>query len=515
MTFYAHSKSGADKEQWQELGAHLDAVATLAAEFAPIAWAAHAHVAGLLHDAGKYQLAFQRYIEADVEASNEGSSGTRVQHAIVGAAHAWGKCVESLPIALAVQAHHGKLKTVSLLEDAVATVGLPLLRDAVRDGLPLGLQEIAVPQLPHGTEDRLYLALATRFLFSALVDADCLDTERWEKREGRPVDSATIAELAAVTEAACVEKSRAALKGTDTALNRMRSEVLQQCMGSAYMTPGTFTLTVPTGGGKTLSGLAFALRHAAENGLKRVIFVAPYTSILEQTVKVFRDVLGESNVIEHHSNIDPDGETDRNRQACENWDAPVIVTTSVQLFETLYAGDKRRCRKLHRVGQSVVFLDEVQTFPEQLLRPIHSALDLLTEQFGASVVHSTATQPRLMLRGRKDELPAQASREIVPDYARHFPVIANRFRMEVLGDVKTPVSIAELAAAVGQHQCVLAIVHRRKEAEELATLLGPECKHLSARMCGEHRTAVLQDVRKRLGREKYVSWSPPTGRGRR
>ncbi len=280
----------------------------------------------------------------------------------------------------------------------------------------------------------------------------------------------------------------------------MRAEVLQQCLAHASLPTGPFTLTVPTGGGKTLSGLAFALRHAERNGLQRVIFVVPYTSILEQTVKVFRDVLGEHNVVEHHSNIDPGEETDRNRQACENWDAPVIVTTSVQLFETLYADDRRRCRKLHRIGRSVIFLDEVQTFPEHLLRPIHSALDLLTMRFGTSVVHSTATQPRLMLRGKKDQRAEQASREIVPDYARHFPVVADRFHIEVLGQVKTPVSLDELAAAVGQHERVLAIVHRRQEAEEVARRLGQKCLHLSARMCAEHRSVVLAEVRQRLDR---------------
>jgi CRISPR-associated endonuclease/helicase Cas3 len=457
-------------------------------------------VAGLWHDAGKYQLAFQRYIEADVEASNEGSDGRRVQHAIVGAAHAWRNGVESLPIALAVQAHHGKLKTVSLLEDAVTNVGVTLLRDAERDGLPRDLLAVAVPQLPLGAKDRLYLALATRFVFSALVDADSLNTEEWDMGKRRQGGPSSVAELAAATEAACVEKSQRAIEQADGPLNRMRAEVLKECLASAQLPPGSFTLTVPTGGGKTLSGLAFALRHAAENGLERVIFVAPYTSILEQTVRVFRNVLGAANVIEHHSNIDPDGETDRNRQACENWDAPVIVTTSVQFFETLYANDKKRCRKLHRIGRSVVFLDEVQTFPEQLLRPIHSALDLLTEQFGASVVHSTATQPGLTMRGKEDRHPKRVSREIVQEYARHFPVIANRFRMEVLGDVNTPVSLDRLAMAIGQHERVLAIVHRRKEAEELARLLGSECLHLSARMCSEHRTAVLANVRQRLDR---------------
>lgn len=500
MTFYAHSRTDSDKSKWQDLRKHLDEVGDLAEQFAPGVWKGHARVAGLWHDAGKYQLAFQRYIEKDVEASNEGVEGRRIQHAIVGAALALRKGMDLLPIALTVQAHHGRLKTASLLEDAIANVGAALLHDAERDGLPQDLLEVAIPQLPPEAEDRLYLAMATRFLFSSLVDADSLNTEEWDEGKARQPDFDSIAALATSVEAACHEKSSSALSKADSALNRMRAEVLQQCLASASLPPGMFTLTVPTGGGKTLSGLAFALRHAAQNGLERVIFVAPYTSILEQTVKVFRDVLGERNVVEHHSNLDPDEETDRNRQACENWDAPVIVTTSVQFFETLYADDKRRCRKLHRIGRSVVFLDEVQTFPEHLLRPIHSALDLLTARFGTSVVHSTATQPRLMLRGKQDAASRQMSREVVPGYAQHFPVIADRFHMEVLGDVKIPVSQDELAAAVGQHERVLAIVHRRREAEELARRLGPDCLHLSARMCAEHRTVVLSEVRWRLER---------------
>lgn len=500
MIFYAHSKPGPNKDRWQELRKHLDEVATLAEQFAPEEWKTHARVAGLWHDAGKYQLRFQRYIENDIEASNEDADGRRIRHAIVGAAHAMRKGMDLLPIALAVQAHHGRLKNVGLLEDAITNVGVALLQDAERDGLPQDLMEIAIPQLPSEAKNPLYLALATRFLFSSLVDADSLNTEAWDKGEARQADFDPIIALATRVEAACQKKSRDTLNRVDSALNRMRAEVLQQCLASASLAPGSFTLTVPTGGGKTLSGLAFALRHAAEKGLRRVIFVAPYTSILEQTVKVFRDVLGERNVVEHHSNINPDEETDRNREACENWDAPVIVTTSVQFFETLYADDKRHCRKLHRIGRSVVFLDEVQTFPEHLLRPIHSALDLLTDRFGASVVHSTATQPRLMLRGKTDQTPVRVSREIVPDYARHFPAIADRFRMEVLGDVNMPVSLDELAAAMTEHERVLCIVHRRNEAEGLARALGPDCLHLSARMCAEHRTAVLAEVRRRLER---------------
>ncbi len=497
--FYAHSRRPGEQGSGQDLREHLDSVATLAEEFAPLEWKAHARLAGLWHDIGKYQSAFQLYIAGNPEASNESVGSNRVQHSIVGASLAWRTGPYSLPVALAVQAHHGRLKTVSLLRDAVENVGKDLLGAAERDGLPADLMRAPVPQLPaEAQRDALYLALATRFVFSALVDADSLDTERWDRGAAREARCSTIAELATRTEVACRERSREALARTDSALNRMRAQVLEQCLASAELARGPFTLTVPTGGGKTLSGLAFALRHAERHGLERVIVVAPYTSILEQMVKVYRETLGAGNVIEHHSNINPDKETDRNRQACENWDAPVIVTTSVQFFETLYSATKSRCRKLHRIGRSVVFLDEVQTFPEQLLKPIHSALDLLAERFGASIVHSTATQPRLALRGKKDLRARQISREIVPGYREHFPVIANRFRMEVLGDIDTPVSMEQLAEEVGKHPQVLAIVHRRKEAEDLARLLGPQCLHLSARMCAEHRTSVLERIRDRL-----------------
>src|ERR1700679_3244436 len=174
MIFYAHSRPNSDRENWQELRTHLNEVAAMAEQFAPDKWKTHARVAGLWHDAGKYQLAFQRYIEKDVEASNEGAEGRRIQHAIVGAAHALRKGMDLLPIALAVQAHHGRLKNAGLLEDAVTNVGVALLHDAEDDGLAQDLMEIAGPQPPPKAEDRLFLALATRFLFSALVDADSL-----------------------------------------------------------------------------------------------------------------------------------------------------------------------------------------------------------------------------------------------------------------------------------------------------------------------------------------------------
>ncbi len=233
--------------------------------------------------------------------------------------------------------------------------------------------------------------------------------------------------------------------------------------------------------------------------MQRVIVVAPYTSILEQTAGVYRDALGEENVIEHHSNLTPAADTDRNRQACENWDAPVIVTTSVQLLESLHAAHKAPCRKLHRIANSVVLLDEVQTFPSDLLLPIHAALKRLVDEFGVTVVHGTATQP-LLTSTRFDSLRGLqlSMQEIIPDPKQHFATVRDRFRLERLGDLAAPLSPEDLASAVLEHKTALAITHTRADAEQLATLIGDECLHLSAAMCAEHRSAVLTEVRRRL-----------------
>ncbi len=259
--FYAHSRRPEEQGSWQDLREHLDSVATLAEEFAPLEWKAHARLAGLWHDVGKYQSAFQRYIASDPEVSNESVGSNRVQHSIVGASLSWKNGPHGWPIALAVQAHHGKLKTVNLLRNAVENVGKDLLGAAKRNGMPPDLMRTPVPKLPAEAQyDALYLALGIRFVFSALVDADSLDTERWDRGEARETRCSTIAELADRTEAACRERSREALTKMDSALNRLRAEVLEQCLASAELAPGLFTLTVPTGGGKTLSGLAVCLQ---------------------------------------------------------------------------------------------------------------------------------------------------------------------------------------------------------------------------------------------------------------
>jgi CRISPR-associated endonuclease/helicase Cas3 len=497
MAVYAHSRPFPEKEGWQELRKHLDEVAALSAEFAPEALKSQAHAAGLWHDAGKYQVAFQRYIGVAPEASNETNpAANSVPHSAAGAALALERFgqddLNGLALALVIEAHHGALKPLRSIAAVVEQRGKMLLSDARKGGLPPALEAIEIGAIPPSH----FFAMAIRMLFSALVDADLLNTEAWDRGESRIPRGEEISVLADRLETACREHCSNA---PPSAVNEMRREVYEACVAQATEPPGCFTLTAPTGGGKTLSGLAFALRHAASHNMRRVIVVAPYTSILEQTAHVYRDILGGTNVVEHHSNLASAQDTDRNRQACENWDAPVIVTTSVQFFESLYAAHKSQCRKLHRVARSVVLLDEVQTFPVGLLQPIHLALKLLVEQFGVTVVHSTATQP--LLAADKSVLPKsvqQPLRQVVPDFARHFEVVRDRFTLHRVGDLQVPLSLEEVVESLREHPTVLAIVHKRKEAQQLAEILGPECLHLSATMCAEHRTAVLNDVRTRL-----------------
>lgn len=507
MMIYAHSRKSGDSRPWQGLSEHLHQVGRLAESFAPKHMAELAWVAGLWHDMGKFNPAFQQYIGSNPELSNEASSAPHtksVPHSAAGAALALERLPDTIGgqmLALVIAAHHGALKSGRFL-DTIQASGAPLLQASRTGGLPLDLEQ----QTPSfgGTPS----ALAVRMLFSALVDADLLDTEAWDSGAPRSAAYDGIATLRKRLDAFCLAKMETAQSAASTEreqrLAAMRRSVLEACVHAAENPLGHFTLTVPTGGGKTLSGLAFALHHAERNGMQRVIVVAPYTSILEQTADVYRQALGVENVIEHHSNISPDVDTDRNRQACENWDAPIIVTTSVQLLESLHAAHKRDCRKLHRVANSVLLLDEVQTFPVDLLQPIHAVLKRLVDDFHTTVVHGTATQPLLAGvhgRRRRSVLPSDLAvrmHEIIPDPPVLFNAMRDRFNLKILGDLQHPLDPTLLAEDVKQQGSALVITHSRKDARHLADLLGPQCLHLSAAMCAAHRSNVLREARQQL-----------------
>lgn len=352
----------------------------------------------------------------------------------------------------------------------------------------------------------------TRFLFSALVDADRLDTEAFcdpdkGRLRGRFSPIATLRHRLdsfidnKVQGLSDVEKTQP--------VNLSRAEILNSCRDAAVLPPGVFSLTVPTGGGKTLSAMSFALRHAEQRNLRRVIVVIPYTSIIEQNADVYSQALGAENVVEHHSSLDPDkkkskyGEelTVQHELACENWDAPVIVTTTVQFFESLFSNHPSRCRKIHNISRSVIILDEVQCLPPGFLLSIVEALNELVSDYGCTVVLSTATPPALAARERF----AQGLSGIRPIVANPKEMAEKLKRVEYTWPAvgSPPITWPQLAGAMIECQQVLAVVHRRNDArvlaQELLSLRPTEpVWHLSALMCAAHRTEVLAQIKGRL-----------------
>ena len=509
------------------LAEHLQAVAVIAGRFAR-AWDGAggseywATLAGLWHDLGKYRPGFQRYVRLDGNAHIEHRvAGKEKTHSAAGALWAMEQLGErhgaqgklaARVLAYLIAGHHAGLADWE--GDLSVRLGnadsAEELKDALSAQPPQAILDAGdfVPDLKSIPGGAPGFALWLRMLFSCLVDADFLDTEahfdaaRPQRRSG----FSTLAQIHAAFDA-----HMAARPVTDTPVNALRADILRQCRAQAALAPGFFSLTVPTGGGKTLSSLAFALEHARAHGQRRVIYAIPYTSIIEQTADVFRSVfstLGEDVLVEHHSQAESDAaqETARSRLACENWDAPLIVTTNVQLFESLFAAKTSRCRKLHRIAGSVIVLDEAQQLPPAFLQPILDVLNLLVAHYGVTVLLCTATQPALAstayfdasknLRGLKNV------REIMADPDALFAAL-NRVRVELPQDWNAPTPWADLAAQLSAEDCVLAIVNTRKAARTLHALMPPGTLHLSALMCGAHRQAVIAQIKERLqaGRE--------------
>jgi CRISPR-associated endonuclease/helicase Cas3 len=338
-------------------------------------------------------------------------------------------------------------------------------------------------------------------LFSCLVDADYLDTETfYEQVERRPTRRAAPPALAELRPKLDAYLADLAAQADATLVNRERATILAACREAAAARPGLFTLTVPTGGGKTLASLAFALEHALAHGLDRVIYVIPYTSIIEQNAAVFREALGAEAVLEHHSAFIDDPKArpearDKLRLAMENWDAAVVVTTAVQFFESLFADRPARCRKLHNIARSVVILDEAQTLPLPLLRPCVAALDELARNYGTSIVLCTATQPALLETDDEEgsfKVGFRNVREIAPDPKRLYETF-KRVRVAQLGELNDD----SLAARLRDHEQALCIVNTRAHARELYERIKSEdgCYHLSALMCPKHRSARLDTIR--------------------
>ncbi len=481
---------------------HLRAVSELAAEFGrPLGASEGARWLGLWHDLGKFSSAFQTYLVECEEQST--TSGRGPDHKAAGT-HLAAKHLSAL--ALAIQGHHGGLHSVADLKNSLmrwnsdpsVVEALTRARQEIADLEPAQL--VSLP--PHLDASRRSAELFIRLLFSALVDADYLDTERHfdvSAAGHRHVD-ASMQELWDRMRA----DQEALMAGAVGTVNRARREIYEACVAAADAEPGVFTLTVPTGAGKTRSAMAFALRHAVRNGQRHVVVAVPLITVTEQTANVYREIFesnGPSNVVlEHHSGYDAlraDAEYSRRsvwrRLASENWDAPIVVTTTVQLFESLFAARPAACRKLHRLARSVIILDEAQSLPPHLLTPILDVLQELSVNYGTTVLLSTATQPAF------HAIPVFASvdsKEIVPDPDRYFRELK---RVDYELWIQEPVPWRQVADAMKATPQSLVVVNTKRDAIRLLDALGePDALHLSTSLCGAHRSAVLKEVRRRL-----------------
>ena len=533
VNYYAHTavrmdgKPDRDQANWQLLSTHLHKVAKLAKQFAePLGLAAEAGLAGLLHDLGKYANRFQDRLHDN--------SIHGINHWAAGSAHA-GETLKQLAVAFAVDGHHTGMPALDGSESLKQTVKrradvnawqewtgcvesiLQLLdRQRQSDGMEL-------PSLPpRAMNDRFAEALRTRMLFSCLVDADFLDTEAHFKPQATALR--TIPALRP-EQALKLLREHLAAKPADGEVNQRRRHLLSDCLAAAAQPPGLFTLTAPTGSGKTLSSLAFALQHISTHNaalaaddprrLRRIIVVIPFTSIIEQTAQVYRDLFepdfGPDYVLEHHSAVTPrerredegrDAEEERLRRArlaAENWAAPLVVTTSVQFFESLFSNRPSDCRKLHSIGRSVVLFDEVQTLPPRLVPSLLSAVRLLTDpegSYGTTAVFMTATQPAFAAAGKAlpygwNPVEISSEPEAMAEALRR-----TRIKLPAKDESASWEDIAQRLLSNSQSLCV---VNTTKDARQLFQLLRSRanegCFHLSARLCPAHRREKLDAIR--------------------
>lgn len=523
--YYAHSTAREDMADWEPLAAHLVRVAQRAGLFAEgFGGGNAARLAGLLHDLGKYSPQFQAYIKGHGTGVDHSTAGARIVRTL--ATDPNDKLVADI-ISYAIAGHHAGLpnysgKRAALADRLEESYPISPLAEIWRDEVRVEASGLLPQKLqPKKGRQAFQLSVLGRMIFSCLVDADSLETEAFDNeaqntRKDRiwPDLQKRLSDLICAFDAYMAAKYEKLPPERRThPLNLLRQEVLAHVRAKAQMQKGLFTLDVPTGGGKTLASLAFALEHAQAHGMARIIYSIPYTSIIEQTADIFRAVLGEEMVLEHHSAIEPrvmeDEKSDpsssqtpeaKRRRAMENWDAPVVVTTSVQLFETLFSHRKARCRKLHHLANSVIILDEAQVMPLNLLRPCVAMLDELALNYGCTIVLCTATQPALLAPGFKGGLPPERVHELAPDPER----LDTAFRRMTL-DMRThKMSDAALVAELVDWPQGLIIVNSRKHALKLyeaAKEAGLEGRvHLSTRQTGADRATLLADVRDRLAR---------------
>ncbi|MCE5257840.1 MAG: CRISPR-associated helicase Cas3' [Chloroflexi bacterium] len=513
MTYFAHSNAK-DKSEWQPVKDHLLQTSQIAYAIGCNADVSNlARIAALLHDIGKYSLSFQHRLMGSPQIVDHSTAGAKEAHHIFCSSPAQ-QYIGTL-LAYCIAGHHSGLpdygSPIDLAQDNTLCARLKKdVDDYSAYASEIHISSADLPAQLHIQPIPKYIGFSmsflTRMVYSALVDADYLDTEtvmnnKVKSRGGYP-DIATLCN----TYNHFLEE----FNNPSSLINQKRTAILASCIEHAADTPGYFTLTVPTGGGKTHASMAFALNHARIHNLKRVIYVIPYMNIIEQNAAVFKKRLDEKNVLEHHSNFDwealkqkagtysPDdtdtSDADKLRWASENWDIPIIITTNVQFFESLFANRSSRCRKIHNIAQSVIIFDEAQMLPRDFLKPCLYTIAELIRNYQATAVFCTATQPAI-----EQFLPAGVHiKELAPDP----PALYQFFRRVRVCNAGT-LSDDELSHRLDEQRQALCIVNTRSHARELFNKLKFEGRfHLSTLMCPVHRQKVVAEIRERLKQEQ-------------
>lgn len=498
-----------DKDCWhiQSNEQHLEGVARLSESFADeFGMGSWGRALGLLHDKGKERKSFQDYIRQNSGLEPEIHCSLEHNHAFVGgilAKSMYGKGLESM-LCNQIISHHSGLHDYCQIEET--------LKKDIPSDVNRCVEKIQLNRPPFSlspikgckgmTSDANHLS---RMLFSCLVDADYLDTELFmdEQSARKRINGISLQSLLPLLETYIDNLQK---KGNESEVNAIRNQIQERCASMSNVEKGFYSLTVPTGGGKTLSSLVWALRHAVHNGMKRIIIAIPYTSIIVQTASILKQIFGEEAVLEHHSNFDPLSLKSKEMQhkaklATENWDYPIVVTTNVQLFESMFSNKPSDCRKLHNIVNSVIILDEVQTLPTDYLQPIVDALKSYQRMFGISVLFTTASQPVLsgLIEGCNPKAAFQGIdniTEIMPkEYVLHDKL--RRVRLEI---DNTGSTYDEIADRLSQHNKVLCIVNTRNDAREIFERLPKEGMtiHLSRMMCPRHVSKAIQEIKQAL-----------------
>jgi CRISPR-associated helicase Cas3/CRISPR-associated endonuclease Cas3-HD len=492
--YYAHSSENPEKP-WQTLKEHLLKTAEKSMEYAVKFNAGDfGYVCGVMHDLGKYSKKFQEKLQGKVSSVDHSTAGA--QEVLRRYGEKFGKL-----LAYCIAGHHSGLLDYGTAASTEGTL-YARLNKTIEDYSTYKTEidsdiTKSLSGLPIHPIDQEYLGFTISFfirmIYSCLVDADFINTEAYISESLKPRGTNLSIEHLHNT----LIQYLSEFKCEPTKINIKRKEILDRCREISKMPNNLFTLTVPTGGGKTYSSLAFALNHAKINELERIIYVIPYTSIIEQNAKVFKEVLGNENVLEHHSNYQFDKDNlediqsinEKLKLAAENWDIPIVVTTNVQFFESLFSNRSSRCRKIHNMAKSVLIFDEAQMLPIQYLKPCLLAITELVRNYGSTAVLCTATPPSI-----NQLLPENIkSIEIMPD-----PKQLYKDFKKVSVCKKDEMDDQILADELNRFEQVLCIVNTRKHAKEIFNRVNGNKFHLSTLMCPVHRQETLAQIRKCL-----------------